>query len=160
MAPRTGWQARFWPLARGAPQASPLASSDGMETSDLVAIQQLYALYGHVMDDCDWARLGDVFTEDCVFDATALGVPAMAGLGGIVAAHVSSRQTPLAHHVTNVLVDSVDGDRARVRAKALGIYSRGRAFSGVYEDELVRTAAGWRIANRVNRPVETVKEEA
>ena len=123
-----------------------------MDPADVVAIHQLYGLYGHVMDDRDWARLADLFTEDCVFDATALGVPMMSGRDAIALATESSPATPLGHHVTNVYVSAIDDDMATVRAKAIGTYSRGRAFSGVYEDRLVRTAGGWRIAHRLNKP--------
>lgn len=121
--------------------------------ADVAAIQQLYGLYGHVMDDRDWDRLGDVFTEDVVFDATALGVPLMDSWAAIIEATETSPATPLAHHATNVFVERVDGDTAAVRAKAIGIYSGGRAFSGDYRDTLVRTEAGWRIRHRLNRPL-------
>jgi 3-phenylpropionate/cinnamic acid dioxygenase small subunit len=123
-----------------------------VDPTELVAIHQLYGLYGHVMDDRDWARLPDLFTEDCVFDATALGVPLMEGHAAIAQTTESSPAAPLAHHVTNVFVTEIAGDRATVRAKALGTYSGGRAFSGDYEDTLVRTPAGWRIRSRLNRP--------
>lgn len=62
---------------------------------------------------------------------------------------------PLAHHVTNVFVVEIDDESATVRAKAIGIYDRGRAFSGEYNDTLVRTADGWRIRHRLNRPART-----
>jgi 3-phenylpropionate/cinnamic acid dioxygenase small subunit len=123
-----------------------------MDPADLVAIHQLYGLYGHVMDDRDWSRLPELFTADCVFDATALGVPLMSGRDAIATATESSPATPLAHHVTNVYVMDIDHESATVRAKALGTYSRGRAFSGDYEDRLVRTDGGWRIRHRLNRP--------
>ena len=129
-----------------------------MDVADVVAIQQLYALYGHVMDDRDRERLADLFTPDCVFDATALGVPLMEGVDAIAATTETSPQAPLAHHVTNVYVDSVRDDMATVRAKAIGIYPGGRAFSGDYDDTLVRTASGWRIAHRVNRPARVRKK--
>ena len=126
-----------------------------MDPGDVVTIQQLYGLYGHVMDDRDWARLPDVFTDDCVFDATALGVPLMEGLEAVATTTETSRAAPLAHHVTNVFVSEIDGDTATVRAKAIGIYARGRAFSGDYLDTLVRTPSGWRIRHRLNRPART-----
>jgi ketosteroid isomerase-like protein len=122
-----------------------------MQTADIVAIQQIYALYGYVMDDRAWDRLGDVFTTDCVFDATEFGLPIAEGLDG-VRAMSEAAQEPLAHHVTNVLVESIDGDHATARAKALGTYPKGRAFSGQYDDTLVRTGDGWRIRQRVTRP--------
>ena len=121
--------------------------------AEIATIHQLYALYGHLMDDRAFERFGELFTGDCVFDATALGVPLMNGIDAVIESTRSSPQTPLAHHVTNVYVERIDGDRARVRAKAIGIYSKGRAFSGTYDDTLLRTPDGWRIAHRVNRPV-------
>jgi ketosteroid isomerase-like protein len=124
-----------------------------VDTAELASIQQLYSLYGYVMDDRDWPRLDELFTPDCVFDATALGVPRMDGLEEIARISSSTDQAPIGHHVTNVLVEEIDGDTATVRAKAIGIYSRGRAFSGEYRDTLVRTDGGWRIRHRVNRPL-------
>lgn len=124
-----------------------------MDSAELASIQQLYSLYGYVMDDRDWPRLAEVFTPDCVFDATALGVPLMTGVAEIEQVSSTTPQAPIAHHVTNVLVQEIDGDAATVRAKAIGIYSRGRAFSGEYRDALVRTPEGWRIKHRVNRPL-------
>jgi 3-phenylpropionate/cinnamic acid dioxygenase small subunit len=121
------------------------------DPAQVVEILQLYALYGHVMDDRDWSRLAEVFTPDCVFDATAMGVPLMEGLKAVAEVSASSPLAPVAHHVTNVLVEQVDADRAVVRAKAIGIYAKGRAFSGDYRDELRRTDDGWRIDRRVNR---------
>jgi hypothetical protein len=125
-----------------------------VDTAKIVAIQQLYALYGHVMDDRTWDRLGEIFTPEIVFDATSLGVPLMQGFGDIIHTSENSPQQPLAHHVTNVLVESIDGGEAKVRAKAIGMFSKGRAFSGDYEDTLVMTDAGWRIKHRINSTAE------
>jgi 3-phenylpropionate/cinnamic acid dioxygenase small subunit len=123
-----------------------------MDLADRVAIDQLYALYGHVMDDREWDRLSDLFAAEFVFDATALGVPLMTTFEQVRATTESASQAPLGHHVTNVYVESVEGDSARVRAKAIGTYAGGKAFSGVYEDTLERSDGRWRIKHRVNRP--------
>ena len=121
-----------------------------VDVSDYVSIHQVYARYGYVMDDKDWPALRDVFTNDCVFDATALGVPLATGFDEVRAISESGKE-PLAHHVTNVFVESVVGDVALVRAKALGTYTKGRAFSGEYRDTLARTPDGWRIRVRTLR---------
>ena len=123
-----------------------------MDPADWVAINQLYALYGHVMDERDWSRLSDLFADEFVFDATALGVPLMTTLAQVCQTTESAPQSPLGHHVTNVYVESIDGDTARVVAKALGTYPGGKAYSGVYEDTLERSAGRWRVKHRVNRP--------
>jgi hypothetical protein len=53
-----------------------------------------------------------------------------------------------------VVVTTVDGDRAAVRSKGLGVLADGRTGSVVYDDEVVRTADGWRIAARCVRPAQ------
>ena len=122
-----------------------------MDSSEIVAIEQVYALYGYVMDDRAWDRLGAVFAADCTFDATAFGLPIANGLDGVREMSEAAAE-PLAHHVTNVFVEQIGDNTARARAKALGTYSKGRAFSGEYEDTLVRTPEGWRIKLRTARP--------
>ncbi|HTX07882.1 MAG TPA: nuclear transport factor 2 family protein [Solirubrobacteraceae bacterium] len=122
-----------------------------MDPSDVIAIQQLYALYGHVFDDGQLDRLGELFTDDVVFDATADGVPLMHGIGAIVAAAQGYDRHPLAHHLTNVLLTAIDRDTATVRAKVLQTFDGGVAFSGVYDDTLTRTAGGWRISGHAYR---------
>ena len=119
-----------------------------MNDSDVLAIGQVQARYGYLMDDLDWDAIGEVFTEDCVFDASAFGLEPAVGFAGVRAMHESA-DPPLAHHSTNVLVQAIDGDVAVVRSKALGTYSKGRAFSGEYRDAMVRTPDGWRIRRRV-----------
>ena len=119
-----------------------------MASSDIVEINQTQARYGYLMDDLAWDRIGDVFTPDCVFDASAFGLAVGEGFEGVRAVHEAG-SPPLAHHTTNVLVERLDGATATVRSKALGTYSKGRAFSGEYLDTMVHTENGWRIQRRV-----------
>lgn len=121
------------------------------ELGDIVGIQQLFALYGHVFDSGELTRLEELFTADVVFDATAEGVPLMHGIEAILTAAQSFEHIPLAHHITNVLVEDVNGDTATVRAKVLQTFSGGRGFSGTYHETLSRTADGWRISRHVYR---------
>ena len=118
-----------------------------MNDSDVLAIGQVQARYGYLMDDLDWDAIGEVFTEDCVFDASAFGLEPAIGYAGVRAMHEGADH-PLAHHATNVLVQEIDGDVAVVRSKALGTYAKGRAFSGEYRDTMARTPGGWRIRRR------------
>ncbi|WP_352231943.1 nuclear transport factor 2 family protein [Actinomycetospora sp. NBRC 106375] len=39
---------------------------------DVVAIEQLIALHGHLVDDRELHRLGELFTNDAVYDVSAL----------------------------------------------------------------------------------------
>jgi hypothetical protein len=73
------------------------------------------------------------------------------GIDDVVALWVASAaRHPLAHHATNVLIEA-DGDPCRARAvsKRLGVLKDGRVGSVTYADRVVRTPAGWRIAERV-----------
>jgi hypothetical protein len=65
----------------------------------------------------------------------------------------TSRGKPVGHHVT-VVVTALDAERASVRSKGLGVRRDGGTGSVVYDDEVVRTAAGWRIAARRMRPTQ------
>ena len=49
-------------------------------TEDMLALQQLQARYGHVMDDRDWDALDTVFADDAVVDFQPFGLPRMEGL--------------------------------------------------------------------------------
>lgn len=119
-----------------------------MNVEDIVDINQTQARYGYLMDDLAWDRIDEVFSPDCVFDASVFGLAVGEGFAGVRAVHEAG-SAPLTHHATNVLVESLDGGTAVVRSKALGTYTKGRAFSGEYRDTMVKTADGWRIQRRV-----------
>ncbi len=121
-----------------------------LSTEDRLAIHELLALYGHLIDQRRWDELDQVFTEDIVFDATSFGRPVTTSLGdlarewaGNLAAH------PLAHHATNIMVSQDADGTVRVLSKVLGVGRNGRVGSGTYQDVVVRTPGGWRLAQRV-----------
>ncbi|MFI0487590.1 nuclear transport factor 2 family protein [Actinomadura sp. 9N215] len=55
---------------------------------------------------------------------------------------------PVGHHVTNVVLAAVDGDRVSARSKGIGVNADGTCASVTYRDTVVRADAGWRIARR------------
>ena len=122
-----------------------------MDIRDIVAIHQLLALYGHLLDDRDWARLSMVFTEDATFDAADTGGGAATHtLKDLIAKFDNPRTLhPLAHHITNPYVWQEADGTVHARSKIVGILSEGRAGSGSYFDTLVRVGDGWRIKSRV-----------
>lgn len=117
---------------------------------DVVAIQQLMALYGHVVDDGDLDRLGDVFTEDGVFDLSAMTGEIHRGLPAIRAFFaLGAPPHPPSHHTTNVLVVA-DGATVRVRSKWMTIdRASGGMKTGDYADVVVRERGVWLIRERV-----------
>lgn len=122
-----------------------------MEPTDHVEIVQLLARYCHIVDAAAWDRLGEIFTADGSMTVTGIhdthrGLDALRELYGVKMRH------PLAHHSTSVVVLDGDGARARTVSKWITVRSGGQAGTGVYEDDLVHTADGWRIARRVATP--------
>jgi 3-phenylpropionate/cinnamic acid dioxygenase small subunit len=122
-----------------------------LDATDLLAIHDLLANYGHVVDDADWDRLSDVFSDDGVFDLDAIGEGRAQGIDELRACFARLNH-PLAHHTTNVTIEPVDDHRVRVRGKYLVVSDEGKARTGEYHDEVVRTPAGWRLERRTVVP--------
>jgi SnoaL-like domain len=119
------------------------------DEGDRIRIHELINLHGHLMDEGEFDRLGELVSNDVVYDVSALGGGQLIGPQAVEDAGSSlGAANPLGHHVTNVVVLDIDGDRARARSKGLGVMSDGTAGSVVYADELWRTDHGWRIAAR------------
>lgn len=109
--------------------------------------------YSWALDTKDWDALDDVFTPD----VTAELVGPLEGVEAIKA-RVRTALEPLddSQHLVATHQVHVAGDRATCRCYLQAQHVRHDAdggptfmFGGRYEDELVRTAAGWRIARRV-----------
>ena len=127
------------------------------EISDRLEIADLLARYADAIDNQRWDDLDEVFTPDAVIDYTAFGAPrgdlasTKVFLAKVLPGHVSYA------HMLGLPVVRIDGDTATARTPCHNpmvfhdkegkeqIYTCGLW----YEDELVRTDAGWRIAERV-----------
>lgn len=119
------------------------------EAGDIVAIQQLLALYGHVIDEREWQRVEELFTATAVYDMSDFGLGVVHGAAAI--RELWSRPDamhPLAHHATNILVSEEADGTVHVLSKGLGVGPNGRVGSVVYRDVVVRTSEGWRFAAR------------
>ncbi|ALG85604.1 nuclear transport factor 2 family protein [Gordonia phthalatica] len=127
------------------------------EMSDRLEIQDLLARYSHAIDSQDWDALDTVFTADAHIDYTAAGgavgpYPEIkAWLASVLPAFAVTQ-----HLATTTKLD-LDGDIAQARTILFNpMVSRDDQgeehvlFVGLwYRDRLVRTDAGWRIAERV-----------
>jgi ketosteroid isomerase-like protein len=124
---------------------------------DRLEIHDVIAAHGHVADDRDWDRLGELFTDDAVLDLEDFGYGTLHGLAALrelSRASQDDKGQPLAHHVTNIIVTDRDGDTAHARSKALAVMPDGTSGTAVYEDILRREEHRWRISHRkvVARP--------
>jgi 3-phenylpropionate/cinnamic acid dioxygenase small subunit len=118
---------------------------------DRLAIHDVITLHGHIADDRDWGRLGDLFTDDAVLDLEDFGYGTLRGLQAIEDLSRGSQDDkgqPLGHHATNIIVVGQDGDSVRARSKALAVMADGTSGTAVYEDTLRRGDRGWRIIHR------------
>ena len=124
-------------------------------------ITELIGRYGNALDSGDFDRLEAMFTDDAAFHVVpAEGVPPMRG-GRAIRDTIEKRwklvhrNAQRRHVMSNIVVESVDGDRARARTVLL-VYEVAKAPGseihlhgmGVYEDVLARQDGRWCFAER------------
>lgn len=115
----------------------------------LEGIRRTVALYGHVVDNHQWGRLREVYTDNAVLDLSNLNAGVKVGLPAIrhfLEGHPSPSLTLL---TTNTVIDHDPGsDKATGLNKWLSVRQDGSIGAGYYTDEYRRTAGGWRIQRR------------
>ncbi len=122
------------------------------EREDRQDISDLLVRYATGIDRRDWALFRTAFTDDCELDYGEIGV-----WNGIDAVTDFMEQTHAMaghtmHRLTNQAI-TVDGDKASSRTYVDAVIMFGDNQGGVnalgfYDDEIVRTVDGWRIAVR------------
>ena len=122
------------------------------EREDRQDIGELLIRYATGIDRRDWPLFRTVFTGDCELDYGQIG--SWRGVDAVTdfmdQVHAAAGHT--LHRITNQAVD-VDGDRAAARSYVDVVIMAadnptGVNAAGFYDDELVRTPQGWRIARR------------
>jgi hypothetical protein len=120
-----------------------------LDPGDILAIQQLLALYGHIIDEREWSRVDELFTATSVYDMSQFGLIVVHGAAAIRELWSSpDAMHPLAHHATNIVVSEDADGTVRVISKGLGLGGNGRIGSVVYRDVVERTPSGWRFGSR------------
>lgn len=119
---------------------------------DRLDIIDVLVRYATGIDRRDWPLFRTVFTDDCVLDYGDIGK--WNGVDAVTEfmdqSHAMAGHTM--HRLSNYAI-VVDGDTATARTYIDGLImaqdnSSGVNAVGFYDDELVRTAGGWRIARR------------
>ena len=123
------------------------ADLHGLSSEDVLAIQAVIVKYGFLIDDREFDRLGEVFTEDAVVDYRPSGTGPYAGLAEIGQA-MRTLSHPVQHMLVSHIIDGVSGDEVVTRSKALIPLRDGGIADIAYRDVLVRTQAGWRIKDK------------
>ncbi len=128
------------------------------ELSDRLEIQDLLTRYTVAIDRKDWSLLDRCFTPDAELDYTSTP-------GGQKGAYPEVRKWleaalspfPMTMHFISNSVVEIEGDRAKARTYVINPMGFPRkdgnlhifTVGATYNDELVRTPEGWRIARRV-----------
>lgn len=113
-------------------------------------ISDLLVRYATGIDSHDWSLFRTVFTDDCELDYGEIGswnsVDAVTEF--MEAAHAGVQTL---HRMSNQAI-TVDGDKAQARTYVdmIMVAESMPAVNaiGYYDDEIVRTDTGWRIARR------------
>lgn len=111
--------------------------------ADASEIIELLARYAHVVDNRDWSRATTVFRAD-----VRLGSPVISSGLESFRALVGSAPATHGHNSTDVILDARPDGTVRAWSKFYIVRSDGTVGSGDYQDTLVKTADGWRIAER------------
>ena len=129
-----------------------------LTTDDRLDITELPARYADALDQLQPERLLEVFTTDAVWEM--VGRIRLDGLDEIMEFMGRPDVHPGAHLMTNIYIESVSDDPRGggplVHLCSRGVYPVGASdprnptsvFYGRYDDEVVHTAAGWRIRHR------------
>jgi ketosteroid isomerase-like protein len=121
------------------------------DTHDRDDIIDVTVRYATAIDSRQWDLLSTVFADDAVLDYGEVGQwnGADAVIEFMELAHRGAQHTM--HRMTNQVI-AVDGDTAHARTyvDALILADGGAGVNaiGFYDDDLARTAAGWRITRR------------
>lgn len=116
---------------------------------DRLAVMELVALHGHLVDDGELDRLDELFTDDIVYDVSDLGHGSLVGVDAFRdAALAMGALNPVGHHITNIILTDLGDGRVGARSKGIGVNADGTCGSVTYEDTAVRGERGWRIARR------------
>jgi ketosteroid isomerase-like protein len=117
-------------------------------------IARLITRFGLLNDSGDWAGVSAMFTDDAKFIRPAGGDPVM-GREAIHASFASRPPRKSCHLITNIVVDVISENEAVARstltllAAPVGATEAvSPALVGGFKDRLVRTADGWKFAER------------
>jgi 3-phenylpropionate/cinnamic acid dioxygenase small subunit len=122
------------------------------DRDDRQDISDLLVRYATGIDRRDWPLFRTVFTDDCELDYGEIG--AWQGVDAVTefmdTTHAMAGHT--LHRLTNQAI-ALDGDKATARTYIDAVIMFGDNQSGVnawgfYDDDIVRTDKGWRIARR------------
>ena len=123
-----------------------------MNTDDVVAIRALVDRYSDAANRCNTADMAATYAEDATLNALGNELSGRAAIQGAFDQTIPLMQ--VMNQVCSGGVVEVNGDRATARWNVTEFSKRHgkeliEMFLGNYEDEMIRTADGWRFSRRV-----------
>ena len=119
-----------------------------MDSADRLELHELPGRYGDAIDDRDWPGLARIFTADASFDLTDLSGPKLTNLAEIQRYMDTEAQHPRTHLMTNIYVDET-ANGVKLSFRIVALLGQGKVGTASYYDDVVKTAAGWRVKDRV-----------
>jgi hypothetical protein len=118
--------------------------------NDIAQISAVLVRYATGIDSRNWELFRTCFTENCHLDYGEIGT--WTSREAVTRYMMLAHSGPSLHRLSNFVIH-IEGDHATARtyvdAMVFGPGGIGGAHTiGYYEDELVRTPDGWRIARR------------
>mgnify|MGYP001550130552 FL=1 len=126
--------------------------------SDALEIQNVICKYAIASDTQNFALLDDVFTPDASIDLAGMGPQSPESLKRTASQILET--VDAIHHFVGLPALEVMGDRARSRCYFVAQHARNSlaprpfySIGGWWDDEFVRTGAGWRISKKIGTAV-------
>jgi len=118
-----------------------------IDIADRLELHELPGRYGDAIDDRNWDRLRDIFTDDAVFDLTGVGARRLEGIDDIVHFMNIEASHPKTHMMTNIYVDEQD-ENVIMNFRIVALLGKGLVGTASYYDRVVKTDQGWRVQHR------------
>ena len=118
-----------------------------INNADRLELHELPGRYGDAIDDRNWDRLREIFTDDAVFDLTGVGARRLEGIDDIVHFMNVEASHPKTHMMTNIYVDEQD-ENVIMNFRIVALLGKGLVGTASYYDRVVKTDQGWRVQHR------------
>lgn len=116
---------------------------------DNIAIHRVLALHGHLSDTHNTTHFGRVFSQDIVYDLSAVGMGVLTGLDALSASKPTDNPSnPIGQLLTNVVLAAQNHNTVHALSKSIAVRPDGACLSVTYFDVIVRLPIGWRVCKR------------
>lgn len=109
---------------------------------------RLIALYANLNDEARWDEVAALYAEDGVMFRPTAPDAGVEGRDAILAAFKARPPRTTRHVCSNVVIDVESDKTARGSSAMLLFTGEGAPLVGSFHDRFVRTAEGWRFAER------------